>query len=59
MKKFLKLFLALFITVILIKLFSPVLAILGWIISVLLGTLAMFAILTYLGKKYNIKIFNE
>lgn len=58
MRKYLKLFLALLITLFVINLFGPILALVGWIICTIVGTLVMFAVLTYIGKKYNIKLFN-
>ena len=58
MKKYLKLFLALLITIFVINLFWPLLEFVGWIVLIVIGTLLMFAALTYIGKKYNIKLFN-
>lgn len=58
MRKYLKLFLALLITLFVINLFGPILALVGWIACTVVGTLVMFAVLTYIGKKYNIKLFD-
>lgn len=57
MRKYFKLLLSLLIAIFVINLISPLLAIIGWIVCVILVTLIMFAILTYIGIKYKIKLF--